>query len=237
MSTQSADADQNAMRTPAVRVRGTREGIVFYLPEGPAGDEILAQVADAIDGSRDFFKDVQVIIDYGKRPPTLTEIERLTDALTERNLGIRAFTATVPEYRAMLHQWGHTPLRVVERPRRATPAVIPARDATYVKRTLRSGAAVSSDSDLLVVGDVNAGAQIAAAGDIVVWGALRGTAQTAAGGMICALKLHPTQLRIGALVARPPDDKARRDDGPQCAFVADNQIVVEPWRGLERRGR
>lgn len=225
---------------PTVRVRGTRDGIVFYLPDGLPGDELLAQVAEAVDGSRDFFKDAQVVMDYGMRPPNLGEIEQLTDALTERGLGIRAFTATAPEYRAMLHQWGHTPLRVVERPRRKSPAIVPEREATYIKRTLRSGAAASSESDLVIMGDVNAGAQIAAAGDILVWGALRGTAQTTADGMICALRLQPTQLRIGGLVARPPDERQRpreRDEGPQCAFVDAGQIVVEPWRGVERRGR
>jgi septum site-determining protein MinC len=223
---------------PTVRVRGTRDGIVFYLPDGLASDELTAQVADAVDGSRDFFKDAQVVLDYGMRPPSQEEIAQLRATLAERGLGVRALTATAPEYRAMLHQWGHTPLRVVERPRRQPTAIVPEREATYIKRTLRSGAAASSESDLVIVGDVNAGAQITAAGDILVWGALRGTAQTT-DGMICALRLQPTQLRIGGLVARPPDERGRRggDEGPQCAFVDGGQIVVEPWRGLERRGR
>lgn len=224
---------------PSVRVRGTRDGIVFYLPEGLLPEELLAQVAEAVDSSRDFFKDAQIVMDYGMRPPSVLEIERLTDTLTARGLGVRAFTATAPEYRAMLHQWGHTPLRVVERQRRSTPAILPEREAIYIKRTLRSGAAAASESDLVIVGDVNAGAQISAVGDIIVWGALRGTALTTGEGMICALKLQPTQLRIGGLVARPPDERQRRqrDEGPQCAFVNNGQIVVEAWRGLERRGQ
>jgi septum site-determining protein MinC len=239
MSSQRASANSSGeAHQPSVRVRGTRDGIVFYLPDGLASDALVAQVSDAVDESRDFFKDAQVVIDYGMRPPNVDEIERLTDALTERGLGVRAFTATAPEYRAMLHQWGHTPLRVVERPRRTSPAIVPEREATYIKRTLRSGAAAASESDLVIVGDVNAGAQISAVGDIIVWGALRGTAQTTTDGMICALKLQPTQLRIGGLVARPPDERQRRqrDEGPQCAFIDGGQIVVEPWRGLERRG-
>lgn len=229
-----------------LRVRGTRDGIVFYLPEDVPADELLAQVRDAVDSGRDFFKDAKVVLDYDQRTPDQLEIERIEEIFTERDVRLTNITASRHESRVILNELGHRPLRIVARRDRVLdipkqPARDTERRASYVRRTLRSGATVHSDGDLVIVGDVNAGAQISAVGDIIVWGALRGTVHAGLDGseeaMICALKLQPTQIRVGALVARPPDDKEYEVDAPQCAYVAGSNIVVEPWRGMERRGR
>ncbi len=229
-----------------LRVRGTRDGIVFYLPEDLPSDELMVQIREAVDSGRDFFKDSQVVLDYDQRIPDQLEIERIEEILTERGVRLTNITASLHESRVILNELGHRPLRIVARrdrvkelPRR------PARDvehrAVYIRRTLRSGATIHSDGDLVIMGDVNAGAQISAVGDIIVWGTLRGTVHAGADGsdeaMICALKLQPTQIRIGAIVARPPDGKEYEVDAAQCAYVTGSNIVVEPWRGMERRGR
>ena len=229
-----------------LRVRGTRDGIVFYLPEDLPTDELVTQVRDAIDSGRDFFKDAQVVLDYDQRTPDQLEIERIEEIFTERDVRLKNITARRNESRAILNELGHRPSRIVARRDRTLdmprqPAREIERSAVYVRRTLRSGATVHSDSDLVIMGDVNAGAHVSAVGDIIVWGALRGTVHAGVDGsseaMICALKLQPTQIRVGALVARPPDDKEYEVDAPQCAYVAGSNIVVEPWRGMERRGR
>lgn len=228
-----------------LRVRGTRDGIVFYLPEDLSTDELVTQVREAVDSGRDFFKDAQVVLDYDLRTPDQFEIERIEEILSERDIRLRNITASRHESRATLNELGHRPLRIVARRDRDLDAFRPAkaaeRTAVYVRRTLRSGATVHSDGDLVIMGDVNAGAQVTAAGDIIVWGALRGMVHAGADGsdeaMICALKLQPTQIRIGAIVARPPDDKEYEVDAPQCAYLSGSNIVVEPWRGIERRGR
>ncbi len=229
-----------------LRVRGTRDGIVFYLPEDLPADELVGQIREAVDSGRDFFKDSQVVLDYDQRLPDQLEIERIEEILTERGVRLTSITASLAESRAVLNELGHRPLRIVARrdrlkelPKR--PARDVERTAVYVRRTLRSGATVHSDGDLVIMGDVNAGAQISAVGDIIVWGALRGMVHAGAEGsdeaIICALKLQPTQIRIGAIVARPPDGKEYEVEAAQCAYVTGSNIVVEPWRGMERRGR
>lgn len=79
----------------------------------------------------------------------------------------------------------------------------------YVQRTLRSGQNLTSDGNIVIIGDVNPGAEIVAKGDITVWGVLGGIAHAGSDGntysRIRALKLHAIQLRIGDIFARRPD--------------------------------
>lgn len=227
-----------------VRVRGTQDGFVLQLPVGVPLPTLLSQVRSSIDGARDFFRDGELIVDYGGREPNLEEIVALQRLLSDRGVRLRAVTSSVPEHRELLRSWGFHPLRLVDRedspsPVRPLPShgSAPAEGehlALYVRRTLRSGMSISSDGDLVIVGDVNPGAEVYAAGDVLVWGVLRGTVHAGMHGnhdaMIGALRLIPTQLRIGSLVARAPDSGRALLEQPALARVLDGAIVVEPWR-------
>ena len=79
----------------------------------------------------------------------------------------------------------------------------------YIHRTLRSGQSISSDGNIVIIGDVNPGAEVVAKGDITVWGILGGIAHAGSDGntysRIRALKLNAIQIRIGNIYARRPD--------------------------------
>ena len=79
----------------------------------------------------------------------------------------------------------------------------------YIHRTLRSGQSLTSEGNIVVIGDVNPGAEIVAKGDITVWGVLGVIAHAGSDGntysRIRALKLNAIQLRIGDIFARRPD--------------------------------
>lgn len=79
----------------------------------------------------------------------------------------------------------------------------------YIHRTLRSGQSISSEGNIVIIGDVNPGAEIVAKGDITVWGILGGIAHAGSDGntysRIRALKLNAIQIRIGEVFARRPD--------------------------------
>lgn len=245
-----------------IRIRGTREGIGVSLPEHLDTATLINEVRATIDARRDFFQGAQVILDYATRRPDHEEVRAIEALLDEADIGLRSISVARPEYGAMLREMGYAQVHVVapssqrERDfRRPTPSRRtgePQTQALYVKRTLRSGTSIEHDGDVVIIGDVNPGAHVAAGGDVIVWGTLRGTVQAGASGVarnenaiICALRLEPTQLRIGSRVARPPDGNGWAGDGPQSAFISaeDEQIVVEPWRGSgtgspsERRGR
>ncbi|MEL4895437.1 septum site-determining protein MinC [Crocosphaera sp. Alani8] len=80
----------------------------------------------------------------------------------------------------------------------------------YLRTTVRSGVAIRHPGTIIILGDVNPGGEVIADGDIIIWGHLRGVAHAGAKGnpecCIMALRMQPTQLRIGEAVARPPGD-------------------------------
>lgn len=79
----------------------------------------------------------------------------------------------------------------------------------YIKKTIRSGQSITSDGNLMILGDVNPGAEVIAKGDITVWGILGGIAHAGSEGnsqaRIRALKMNAIQLRIADIFARRPD--------------------------------
>ncbi|MBR2525944.1 septum site-determining protein MinC [bacterium] len=76
----------------------------------------------------------------------------------------------------------------------------------YVNQTLRSGQTVSSEGNIVIIGDANPGSEIIARGDVTVWGVLGGIAHAGSKGnvnaCIRALKMNAIQLRIANLYAR-----------------------------------
>lgn len=222
-----------------VRIRGTQEGLILELPQDLQLPELLGQVRATIDGGGDFYRQAQVVLDYATRVPNIEEIVALRAMLAERGVSMRTVTASTAAHREMLRSWGFHPLHVVSIEDSSHHGDVPAltadgeRAALYVRRTLRSGALVHSDGDIVILGDVNAGAQVVAGGDVLIWGALRGTVHAGISGdfgaMICALRLMPTQLRIANIFARPPDGRGAQLEGPMVARVQRGEIVVEPW--------
>jgi septum site-determining protein MinC len=208
---------------------------------------LLGQVRGLVDGGGEFFKSAQLVIDYGSRVPNVEEIVALRSLLEERGIRLRTVIAGVQAHRDLLRSWGYVPLRVVSNDDAETrddpppPHLEGERAALYVRRTLRSGSAVRTDGDILVLGDVNAGAEVVAGGDVIVWGAIRGTVHAGMdgdfGSIICALRFTPTQLRIANIYARPPDQRPGQTDVPMLARIHNGEIVVEPWRADLRPSR
>ena len=98
----------------------------------------------------------------------------------------------------------------------------------YLKKTIRSGQSITSDGNLVIIGDVNPGAEVIAKGDITVWGILGGIAHAGSEGnhqaRIRALKMNAIQLRIAHVFARRPD-------GVNTPFVQkSNEFVPEEAR-------
>ena len=106
----------------------------------------------------------------------------------------------------------------------------------YIQRTLRSGQSITSDGNIVIIGDVNPGSEIIAKGDITVWGILGGIAHAGSEGnvyaRIRALKMNAIQLRIADTFARRPDGAnipyIQKTDTfvPEEACVRKKQIVI-----------
>lgn len=100
-----------------------------------------------------------------------------------------------------------------------------------IKSSLRSGAYINYDGNILVIGDINAGAELVATGNIIVIGILRGFANAGAKGdkdtMVIANKINATQLRIAEFIAVPPKDDKKETTGMQMAVIGKNGIVIK----------
>ena len=99
--------------------------------------------------------------------------------------------------------------------------------------TLRSGQALKSLGNLIVVGDVNPGAELTAVGNIIVMGILRGIVHAGCNGdktaVVCASKMLPTQIRIADIITRPPDGEINSNWIPEMAFVKDSNIYIDNY--------
>ena len=102
-----------------------------------------------------------------------------------------------------------------------------------IKNNLRSGASISYDGNILVIGDVNAGAELVATGHIIVIGVLRGFANAGVKGdmnaMVISNKINATQLRIGQFIAIPQKDDEKKTKGVQIASIQNNRIEIQQY--------
>ncbi len=100
----------------------------------------------------------------------------------------------------------------------------------YLNTTVRSGVAIRHPGTIIIQGDVNPGGEVIADGDIIIWGHLRGIAHAGAKGnpecCIMALRMQPTQLRIGEAVARPPGDTPEVFE-PEVAYLTTEGIRLK----------
>ncbi len=101
----------------------------------------------------------------------------------------------------------------------------------YLRKTIRSGQSISSDGNIIVIGDVNPGAEIIAKGDITVWGILGGIAHAGSAGnnyaKIRALKLNPVQIRIGEVFARRPDTVNLPYIQKSCEYIPEEAFTYK----------
>ena len=100
------------------------------------------------------------------------------------------------------------------------------------KGTVRSGDRISSNGDLVIIGDVNPGAIVAANNNVYVWGKLLGTAFAGENGnknaLIASLYLDPLQLRICEIIAIGPKEKPK-SKFPEVAILEDQKIIIKPY--------
>jgi septum site-determining protein MinC len=210
-----------------ITLKSSGDGLTLILSDGP-WSRILAELALELERPRavDIFRARRVRIDAGERALTPLQVEEL---------------AWLLELHDMQFEWANNGTQAllpgIHEPRAALPAPITNvaiwEDAALCPRTLRSGQAIRYAGHVVVMGDVNAGSEIVAAGDVLVWGRLRGVVHAGASGndkaVVCALRLTPTQLRIGNFIARAPDELYNSQRGPEIARVRDGRILIEVW--------
>jgi septum site-determining protein MinC len=222
----------------AVNVKGIREGVLITLDTGNLAD-LLSKLAELVEDRRAFFGGGKVALQVGDRRLTYEQVSSLRQVFQERGVDVWAILGNDPDTRRAVIESGleirlGTP-RPIEAPAGPSIPQFASGMGILVQRTLRSGQSVCHAGHVVVIGDVNPGAEVIAGGDVIVWGHLRGTVHAGATGdeerCVCALDLSPTQLRIGNLIARPPEGRQRaKAVKPERAFISSGQIVAERWQ-------
>ncbi len=230
-----------------VTLKGTKYGLLITIGEGE-WSAVLAELSKQLDRPQasGFFKGARARLDVGDRRLSDTDIEQLNQLLGQHSMQLELQPLPPPPPR-------RSPARAFEGDggNGDKSEQVVAEDAALVRRTVRSGQIIRYQGHVIVFGDVNPGAEIIAGGDVIVWGRLRGVVHAGASGedraVVAALVLAPTQLRIGAHIARAPDAGSKNDQpkwnpkrlikktaptsrSPEVARVRDGQIVVESWR-------
>jgi septum site-determining protein MinC len=220
-----------------VTIRGTREGLIISLGEGPLF-EVLEEMENRLSTQASFFRGGRVALRTGERALSEEQLRAIGNLLEGLGVSLWAVETEHPATEAAARELGlEVRAHLVAPPAAEPPDLIPReeRPGMIVRRTLRSGQAIHHTGHVVLIGDVNPGAEIVAGGDIVIWGKLRGTAHAGAMGdenaLICALQLMPSQIRIGSLIARPPE-RGRPPKVPEVASVQMGRIVVERWNKL-----
>ncbi len=227
-------SQEHSEKSDAVTIRGTSDGLVITLGEGPFG-AVLSDMKERLESKASFFLGGRVALRVGDRPLSVEQLQILGQAIQECGVTLWAIEGSHPTTQLAVDEMGlETHLRASPPPLSPKPEQIPREEmvGVVVRGTLRSGQAVNHAGHITIVGDVNPGAEIVASGDVIVWGKLRGIVHAGAmgddGAIVCALQLAPSQIRIGSHIARPPD-RGRLPKDPEIASVQDGGIVVERW--------
>ncbi len=224
-----------------IQIRGTRGGLLIRLDGEEDFQSLKAKLAERLAAAQKFFHGSAVTIDVGRRVLTTRELLELEGMFSAR-YGVRllqVINGAVEEETGPGGGLAKAPPAAAEE-RVGTEGGWPL-DTVLIKRTVRSGQRIACRGNLVILGDVNPGAEVVAGGDVVVMGSLRGVVHAGAGGngraLVVAWRLHPTQLRIGNLISRPPDgDGSAEPRWPEMASVRDGEIVIDPFPEPSRPG-
>lgn len=214
------------MSQSSVVFKGVKGGIKVYIDANSDMEQIMDELERKIKGSKHFFVNSQISLIFTGRRLTPQQQQNIVD-LISREIEVGSIT--------------------FEMANNGLPSAdhfeyfdgIEEGMTRFVRGTVRNGQRIYYEGNVVVIGDVNPGGEIIAGGNILVMGTLRGVAHAGATGnhnaVVVAFSLQPTQVRIGGIIARPPEDDDVKPSYPEIAYVKDNVLVIEPY--LPGRGK
>ncbi|QRG70523.1 septum site-determining protein MinC [Brevibacillus choshinensis] len=206
-----------------VTIKGTKEGLVFFMDDTCSFDELLADVREKIEHSHQQILSgplIRVSIKLGKRYCSPEQQEQLTQIIRQKgNLVIHTVEADVITREEAF----------AERLKSHFSVVV---------NTVRSGQVLEYDGDLLLLGDVNPGGIVRSTGNIYVLGHLRGYVHAGISGdsqvIIAAAVMSPTQLRIADVISKPGEEWTNHSGGTEFAYLDEGTMLVAKMNYLSR---
>lgn len=209
------------MKNPVV-IKGTKSGIIVHLNDQLPFEELKEKVCEKFEASAGFLGNAQIALSFEGRKLNDEEQLTLVECITEySNLDVVCVIDDNEEREAYFSKTLEEKLLMMN-----------TNTGQFYKGTLRSGQVLEFDTSIVILGDINAGAQVVSAGNVIVLGKLLGNVYAGAAGrsnaFVVALQMNPTQIRIGDVIARSPDDKRKIETVTKIAFAQDGNIYIEP---------
>ncbi len=209
--------------TNKVTIKGTKDGLVFYMDDTCSFDDLVADLREKIEHSHQQILTgplVRVSIKLGNRYCSAEQQEQLTDIIRQKgNLVIHTIDADVITKEEAFAERLKTSFKIQT-------------------HTVRSGQVLEFDGDVLLLGDVNPGGTVKSTGSIYVIGNLRGIAHAGTNGdhevIIAAASMQPTQLRIAEVISRPGEEWAEVTGATEFAYLQEGKMLVAKMNYLSR---
>ena len=206
----------------SVKIRGSKHGISVKLNSSASYEDIKKDVAAEFKSAEKFLGEQKLAVCFEGYYLTEQQQEELVDIIHQNcNVHIVCIVDQNPEQDARFK-------KNIEQ----TIMDFDASTGQFYKGQLRSGQVLEFEQSVIIIGDVNPGASIISKGNIIILGSLRGTAYAGAAGrknsFIVAMDMHPIQLRIADVFARASDNGKLASSEPRIAFIANENIYVEP---------
>lgn len=222
------------MSGEAVSIKGTRNGLVILVDPGREYEEIKSILRNKMESARGFFKGAKFAV-YGPQAASGELCVELEDICRQYGLIPSVDICWPPankreaavKTREKVHR---TPGNAMVLPlHQAKPSTAAGENALLIQRTLRSGQKITSESGVVVLGDIHAGAEVISGGSVLIAGACYGSIQAGTNGepgaVVLALKLKPTMLKIGNITAESTTFPGN-NTGPWIAYRRQNKIFV-----------
>lgn len=203
-----------------ITIKGVKEGLVFLLDDKCEFSALLDELQFKLEKSHQQLLSgpiVHVHVKLGARQASEEEKESIRAAIRQRgNLLVQSVESDSPP-----------------EPEGGNPHNLKVHTGI-----IRSGQTLEHNGNLLLMGDVNPGGTLLCTGDIYVLGALRGLAHAGMNGreesIIAASLMRPTQLRIGEVISRPPDEWMSGDAAMEFAYLSEGVMKIDKMTHMHR---
>lgn len=209
------------MKNPVV-IKGTKSGIIVHLSDEIPFNKLKEKVCEKFKASANFLGNAQIALSFQGRSISDSEQLELVECITKNSrLDVVCIIDDDAAREAYFNKTLEEKLMAMN-----------SNTGQFYKGTLRSGQVLEFDTSIVILGDINAGAQVVSAGNVVVLGKLLGNVYAGASGrnnsFVVALQMYPTQIRIGDVIARSPDERRKIETEAKIAFSQDGNIYIEP---------
>jgi len=193
----------------AIVFKLTNEGFFIVFDEIIKFEELKELLKQKFDDSEEFFNGLKLKTIIRGRCFQDNELAEIKQIITEKT-GFDEITEEIPKF-----DWQNN---LVEG------------NTKFYKGTMRCGASIEFNGNVVVLGDINPGAEVIATGNIIVTGAIKGLVHAGSNGNDTAIVygrgIHPTQLRIGNLITVTPEENKKHDNFFEIAYVKEGNIYI-----------